>query len=634
MRKVYSVLLKIKMDREIIEQLIKKQPLLDRELEKLENIREGGYCVHHTWGVGKILEYNQDINRLKISFEDGSERLMDPVFCAKKLEILAEDDILVQFKLNPEEVLDRVKNDPIAVLTELIQNSPKHELAISEIEFIFKRIVGEAGFRRWWTGVKRMLAKDSLIALSPKRSNTYILKEEPIAIEDEIIEQVQLNKDPVKKMEIATKILSLSTDKRDIIASEIQTIIADLNQAIQNNDRRLSLANKLTCCWIRNDLAESIGEDSEYLEPTPEAVIVESTNLVKLAEELQPAYYNRFLNLVTSAFPDEWEPRCALLLKNSKGRFTNECILFLVDRGCQEFLSENFNRWLNERSLKSPVLHWIVKNRHVRKFSDVISDGLIGHRLLKAIFAAIDADALNITGSKRIPLAEIVSEDRNLIHDLLVDASEMDVKDLYQMVIQNQWFDTLTKKALFARFIRECPSIQKLVSKDTGSASTADMSLYVSQDSLDAKRKEYDLLINEKIPANKKAIEIAREHGDLSENSEYKMARQDQEVLLSRKEQLEIDLKRAQVVDFNNATEDCVSIGSVVQLKSMSSDEVSEYAILGAWDSDPENNVLSYKTPLGQAVLSKKVGEVVQYSIGGTVSSWEIVSIGRYVDFV
>ena len=101
-----------------------------------------------------------------------------------------------------------------------------------------------------------------------------------------------------------------------------------------------------------------------------------------------------------------------------------------------------------------------------------------------------------------------------------------------------------------------------------------------------------------------------------------------------RKEQLEIDIKRAQVVDFNNATEDCVSIGSVVQLKSMSSDEVSEYAILGAWDSDPENNVLSYKTPLGQAVLSKKVGEVVQYSIGGTVSSWEIISIGRYVDFV
>ena len=147
-----------------------------------------------------------------------------------------------------------------------------------------------------------MLSKDSLIALSPKRSNTYILKEEPIAIEDEIIEQVQLNKDPVKKMEIATKILSLPSEKRDVIASEVQTIISDLNQSIQNNDRRLSLTNKLTCCWVRNDLAESIGEDPEYFDPTPEAVIVESTNLVKLAEELQPAYYNRFLNTFCPCF--------------------------------------------------------------------------------------------------------------------------------------------------------------------------------------------------------------------------------------------------------------------------------------------------------------------------------------------
>jgi hypothetical protein len=50
------------------------------------------------------------------------------------------------------------------------------------------------------------------------------------------------------------------------------------------------------------------------------------------------------------------------------------------------FLKDCFNRWLNERTLKSPVLHWIIKNRHVRKFAEVISRELIGHKLLKAIF--------------------------------------------------------------------------------------------------------------------------------------------------------------------------------------------------------------------------------------------------------
>ena len=200
------------------------------------------------------------------------------------------------------------------------------------------------------------------------------------------------------------------------------------------------------------------------------------------------------------------------------------------------------------------------------------------------------------------------------------------------MIVQNQWFDSLTKKLLFARFIKEFPSIQKLVAAESGRSNEFDNSLLVSQESLDEKKKEYDLLISEKIPANKKAIEIAREHGDLSENSEYKMARQDQEILLSRKDQLEVDLKRAQVVDFSNASEDRVCIGSVIKLKSVISGEICEYVILGAWDSDPDNNILSYKTPLGQAVLSKKVGDIVKYSIGDNVSSWEIIEIGRYVD--
>ncbi|MDR1303333.1 MAG: GreA/GreB family elongation factor [Puniceicoccales bacterium] len=620
------------MDKTIIEQIMRKQSLLDRELEKLESIQEGIYCVHSSWGLGKILGYEPTMQKLRIMFEDETERLMDPVFCARKLEILPDNNILVQFKDNPKEIEERAKNAPLELLRALIESNPHRELALSEIEFVFKRIVGESGFRRWWTGVKKLLAKDPLITLSPKHSNTYVLREQPVSAEDEIIEQLQIHKDPLKKMEIAAKIIDLPRDRQEIITPEIKGVIGDLGNIIGANDRRLSIAQKLTCCWIRNDLAEITGDDVEYFEPTPEALIRECSNLGKLVEELLPAYYDRFLLLVTCAFPDEWEARCANLLKNSQGKFTNECVLFLVERGCHEFLRDCFNRWLNERALKSPLLHWIVKNRHVRKFSEVISSELISFRLLKSIFLAIDMDALTNTSSKRIPLMELVSEDRNLIRDLLSDAGEENARDLCQMLMQNQWFDSLTKKLLFARFIKEFPSVQSLIAEKFSDKQNVDTSLIVSQESFDAKKREFEILINETIPANKKAIEIAREHGDLSENSEYKMARQDQELLLARRDQLEGELKRAQVIDFATANDEFVGIGTVVRLKSNTAKESAEYAILGAWDSDPENNVLSYKTPLAQALLSKKVGDSVEVSTGDRTSPWTVEAIMRYVD--
>ena len=143
---------------------------------------------------------------------------------------------------------------------------------------------------------------------------------------------------------------------------------------------------------------------------------------------------------------------------------------------------------------------------------------------------------------------------------------------------------------------------------------------------------EYEELISVKIPENKEAIAVAREHGDLKENSEYKMARQDQDILLSRKNELEVDLSRARVTDFTDATLGNIGIGSVVTLKEGSSGKNRRYSILGAWDSDPDNDILSYKTPLAQSLIGKKVDDSVQTSIGGNDETWTILKLERWVD--
>lgn len=105
------------------------------------------------------------------------------------------------------------------------------------------------------------------------------------------------------------------------------------------------------------------------------------------------------------------------------------------------------------------------------------------------------------------------------------------------------------------------------------------------------------------------------------------MARQDQETLLARKALLESELARAQATDFSDAPTDKVGVGSVVELQSASGKKET-YTILGAWDSEPESNVLSYKTPLAQKLVGKTVGD--EFNNGG--DAWTIKALSRWVD--
>ena len=253
------------------------------------------------------------------------------------------------------------------------------------------------------------------------------------------------------------------------------------------------------------------------------------------------------------------------LLRNSSGKFTSECINFMLDNELEERIGQCLKRWLNDQTIKGPLLQWIVKNRNAKKFSHIISP-LVSPRLLSAMFYAIDYEALQNASARRIPLADVLSDDDELIPDLLADANVETASDLAQTLLLNQGFEDLTKKSLIARFIKKFPTVQNLITGDSAEASEEE-GLIVSQASFDAAKAEYEDLIATKIPENKEAIATAREHGDLKENSEYKMARQDQDILLTRKNELEVDLSRARVTDFTEATLENVGIGSIVELK-------------------------------------------------------------------
>jgi len=160
-----------------------------------------------------------------------------------------------------------------------------------------------------------------------------------------------------------------------------------------------------------------------------------------------------------------------------------------------------------------------------------------------------------------------------------------------------------------ARVIKAYPETQDMVSGE--SKSQKEETLLVSWDSLERRKAEYEDLVNNRIPANVKDISIARSYGDLRENFEYHAAKQMQVVLNTRKNDLEKDLERARPTEFDNPDTSAVNIGTIVTL-GVDGEGDRTCSVLGAWDADPEKQILSYLSEMGQALLGKAVGETAK----------------------
>ena len=122
-------------------------------------------------------------------------------------------------------------------------------------------------------------------------------------------------------------------------------------------------------------------------------------------------------------------------------------------------------------------------------------------------------------------------------------------------------------------------------------------------------------------------LKEARALGDLSENSEYEQAREDQANLEKRIVEVEYALEHATVID-ENKNDGRVSIGCQVELQYEDDDDTESYKIVGSQEADPFNNKISNESPIAAAIMGKKVGDTVEVSSPDGVYSVRIVAIG------
>ncbi|MRN57252.1 transcription elongation factor GreA [Paenibacillus sp. 19GGS1-52] len=122
-------------------------------------------------------------------------------------------------------------------------------------------------------------------------------------------------------------------------------------------------------------------------------------------------------------------------------------------------------------------------------------------------------------------------------------------------------------------------------------------------------------------------IKVAIGYGDISENSEYEDAKNEQAFIEGRVITLEKMLRNARIINSDEIVTDVVSIGVTVSVEDMEYGDVMEYTIVGSAEADPLKNKISNESPVGKAIIGKKKGTVVDVSVPAGVIQYKILDI-------
>ena len=151
--------------------------------------------------------------------------------------------------------------------------------------------------------------------------------------------------------------------------------------------------------------------------------------------------------------------------------------------------------------------------------------------------------------------------------------------------------------------------------------------ILMTQEGFDQLKNELDELKSVKRREISEKIRVARGFGDLSENSEYDEAKNDQAVVESRIQQLEEQLKNAKILDVGQLSTNAISVGTKVKILDMEFNEEMHYRIVSSVESNQSMETITDESPVGKALIGHKVGDIVDVKVPAGVIQFKVLEI-------
>ncbi|MEM6912001.1 MAG: GreA/GreB family elongation factor [Verrucomicrobiota bacterium] len=589
------------MNEELVE-LVETGRLSQADAERLDRISPGKFCNHRSWGGGEIKEWSLREGKLVIDFEGKPNHGLGLKFALKSLEPISQDHVIARRLKDPAALKTLAKEEPVEFLREALK-SHDDKMKPDQIEELVKgSLIPEADYKSWWEGAKKKLRQARDFSVPQRRTEFIELRSQEISAAEHVVGELREARDVKSKLVALKEIrsdLGLFEGETETLQAALVELEGDLSSLL-----KMQPPAAIELMVLRNEILAEVPALDYQRVRLIEILQQERENLAETLQGMGVGILRAVMSALPEAYQEEWSSVLLAQLRAMAPRPVAEGCRYLIEQGQGEPLFEFLRLGLQDRSLTDEILTWICRER--KGLAEPVFDAEVAGAIVNSLEQQY-YDEEKKAGSK---LQETMVNDRDLIPDLMDQASKQEVRFFTRRLLSTPVFDDLTRKSLLARVIKKHPAIQDIV---TGSEEVEepkeDPTLIVSWDSLQKRKEEFEDLVNKQIPANTKEISIARSYGDLRENFEFKAAKQQQAVLLRRKEELEREIDLARGINYQDADPSRVNIGTVVKLSSEQGEET--LTILGAWDSDPDQGLISYKTTTGSALLGAQVGAEV-----------------------
>lgn len=592
------------------------------DFEKNIAFDKGSFVFHKTWSIGRIRELSHE--NVVIDFASKRNHTMSLSMAFSSLQVLPRHHIWVLKSVFPKEKLtEKFKNDiPWALRTLIASNNNASTLKEMKAEIV-PSILPTKEWTKWQTNAKKILMNDPLIGFLPSDPEVYTLRETPISYEEKSLGIFRNEKRFYQKIRIVREFLLTGDPESEFFMEMVQYFKDQCTTYQQVNDQVISsflfvdyLCDKYPFLERPNldfkhlyGLIDSIPktfgkiDDSELKKLFIDNVVsVEDSDYVdKVLIALYPHYLTSY---IMDTLRDQGK------LKVIEDMFKNAARNYRENADLFTYLSRTYDRKYWEKKMKVP-------------FEALLTSQL---QLLDFAFNAIDAKKAT-TDNRKIAktLTTIIFEERQ-IFDFLKTANEGAAQRINFIVQRMQGLDIAKKVEVKHAILEKYPDFVFLGEEEVH-AELVSSGLLVTLTKLLEKQNELDRIMNKEIPENSKEIGAALSLGDLRENSEYKAAKEKQGILNNTMMRLTDEISRATVVSQENVDPSKISFGTEVTLRNNITEQKEIYRIFGPWESDPNENTISYLAPFGNKLLNHKVDERFEFEINERAYDYTVLSI-------
>jgi transcription elongation GreA/GreB family factor len=552
-----------------------------------------------------------------IDFATKKSHPMQAQYAAENLTPLAPEHFLVRKATDIASIKKLTKENPVALVQNILESLDGKASAQQIGEWLIGDIFTEAEWKRWWESTRKALKSSGRFSIPAKKADSIQIRGEGVSHADELLAAFNKARQPRQQIAAVEQILKSHEQFKDPEKQLQPVVVAIENAAARNQKLHPELAFELIIA--RDDLlAHAPSLHITHIGLTlPKLIVEEEKRLASMLPNLPAAKEKRVLQALPAALGEGWKERALRLMEASHGRMVAQIPRILNETGHHAELRTMLERSIHEHSATSEMLIWLCGEK--KDWGDLITPDL-----LWAILAALEREQHSSSG-RSSKLQRALVDDRELLGQMFKTVDFGLARDAMRRLQLTPLFDELTKRSLLARMVKVYPELESMIAGAEPQEKTAP--LIVSWSSLEKRRAEYEEVVKVKIPENTKEIAIARSYGDLSENFEFKAAKQMQSVLMRRKAELEVMLHDARGTAFENPDTTRVSIGTIVTLRNTETNNEETYTILGAWDGDPDRHIISYQTAIGQALLGHEIGETVSLNTEHDTTQVTIVSI-------